>query len=105
MLERHRLAQRLTHHFSHPEKPGSPPDVTLGPGDAGQTIQALRGASLVAQLSGYREAFPVESPGPVVVPLQQRRPSQVVQGEIEASLVPVLPADRDGLLVQCRPLS
>src|SRR5215208_5245899 len=35
--------------------------------------------------------------------LQQRRPSQVVQGEIEAPLVTVLPADRDGLLVQSRP--
>src|SRR5215217_470590 len=87
--------------FRRPEKPGSLLGFAFGRGDAREPIQALGGDHLVAELLAEREAFSVGAPGSLVVALQQRRPPQVVHGELETALVSALPIQHCGFLDQC----
>ena len=82
----YRFAQRL----GSPEEPGRPLDFSLGCTEARQPIQALRGDHLVAQLIRHHEAFFVGGLGPLVIAPEQRRPSQVVHGVVEADFVSAL---------------
>src|SRR5829696_3405121 len=69
------------------EQPGRPLDFSFGCRDASQPLQALRGNDLVTQLFTDREPFFVVASGPFMVSLQQCRPSQVVEDNMETVLV------------------